>query len=214
MSCARNEREPVRKARGQHQTISEGHMSECKSAYSIIQKVYQGYGDYVKAIPGVVAGAITANPAAVFAAIKAAGKLEEVINHAHDYWNENIGKNGPGTIGPRVMELGNSYSGTVVWPGQRTFVASMPSPYETVRVRITEKEGTGKTDIKICLVDAEEHHREVAHKTLNETGTEKKDTSQVMNETIGDALGKVVVVLFTGQTPLNKFAYTLAFEKA
>jgi hypothetical protein len=42
------------------------------------------------------------------------------------YWNDNIGKGGWGTIGPRMLTLNTDINGTIVSQGDRMFITPYP----------------------------------------------------------------------------------------
>jgi hypothetical protein len=189
-------------------------MSDCKGTYSTVQKLYRNYGEFAKTVTGELVSAFMKDPEAGVAAVKAAGKVEEAINRAHDFWNENIANNGPLSIGPRKMEFENRYRGTILSIGERCFISTTPCSFAAGRIRISERDGVGKTDIKVCLIGADESHQQVAEFTLNESRAEKNDETQIMNQVIRSTLGKIVVVHFKGYSITNKLSYTLEFGEA
>jgi hypothetical protein len=182
-------------------------MSDCQSLFGVVEKLYPQYIEYVKLLPGIAVGISTGNPAAAAAAVKAAGKVEQVLGHFYEVWNK---MDGPAHLGARDLPLNTPCTGSIFSKGERMFVTPAPIHADRVRVRITEQDGKGKTDIRVCLLDGTGSHEDVRiTDTWNESNDEKDNSSQKLDKVVENTLGKYLVVHFSGHSLLDKMNYTL-----
>lgn len=54
------------------------------------------------------------------------------------------------TLGPRQMRFGIDNTGTVVFPGDRTFISVVPARKDTLKLRMRELDGKGKVEVTVC----------------------------------------------------------------
>lgn len=184
-------------------------MADCTSTYGTIKQLYDRFGYFAKNVAGVAIAIVSQNPAAAVAAVKAANKLEEAIADAHKFWNDNIAKNGPLTLGPRLLELGKEQTGTIVSKGDRTFIADTPCPSESLRIRINERNGKGQTQVRACLIDPRGQHREVLQATFNDDNAEQRDEHQTVEKVVTGCKGQYLTLILDGQSLTNTMSYSL-----
>jgi hypothetical protein len=62
--------------------------------------------------------------------------------------------NGWATIGPRTIEFGNSQTGTLLMPANRTFLSTTPLEKDSATITVNKKEGKGGATVMICKIDS------------------------------------------------------------
>jgi hypothetical protein len=146
-----------------------------------------------------------------------ASKYTAGVNKAVSEYNKLVG-NSWATLGPRGLRYGVDHKGTVVFPGDRTFVSVVPSRKDTLNLRMRELDGKGKVEVIVCAKG-----QSGGVKRLNKTfgfnysaesthNKPRQDESMI----IGDVRDKfVTVILKTRPNPslnidaLRKLQYTL-----
>lgn len=189
-------------------------MSNCQSTYQVIGELWEKYGEVAKKLGCAVAGAITTNPELIPECIRAADKIEDVCEDMISAWNSLVGTASFATLGPRMLNPGTEYAGTIIGPTERTFITHIPCHFDRGRVRLSEKDGKAKTEINIWLTDPNGHCTEVGNYLLNEDNTEQKDVFQTIDRTFSGAMGKFVIVHLDGKSVTNKFKYTVRLTEA
>lgn len=190
-------------------------MSNCQSTYQVVSALWKKYGEMAKKLGCTVVGAVTESPQSVPECIRAADKVEEIVDDMISGWNSLVGTSSFATLGPRMLDPGTEYAGTLIGPTERTFVTQTPCHFERGRVRLSERDGKAKTAIEIWLTDPDGHCTEVGNYLLNEDNTEKKDEiHQTIDKTFSGAIGKFVIVHLKGYSVLDKFKYTVRLTEA
>ena len=189
-------------------------MSQCKSAYGIVDDLWGKYGEVAKKAGCTVAGAVTENPQIIPECIKAADKVENTVGEMIKTWNSLAGKSTWATLGARMLAPGVKYKGTLVSTSGRMFVSPSPCHFDRGRVEISETDGKAKTSIDICLMDPNGKNSNVGSYTLNENKAEKKDSDQTINKSFSGAMGKFVVVHLDAKSVANKFKYSIKLKEA
>lgn len=189
-------------------------MSQCKSAYYIVDDLWGKYGEVAKKAGCTVAGAVAENPQIIPECIKAADKVEDTVGEMIKTWNSLAGKSSWATIGARMLAPGVKYKGTLVSTSGRMFVSPSPCHFNRGKVEISETDGKAKTSIDICLMDPNGKTSSVGSYTLNENKAEKKNSNQTINKTFSGAMGKFVVVHLDAKSVANKFKYSIKLKEA
>lgn len=189
-------------------------MSNCQSTYEVVGALWKKYGEVAKKFGCAVAGTVTTNPELIPECIRAADKVEEVCDDMISGWNSLVGTSSFATLGPRMLDPGTEYAGTLIGPTERKYVSQIPLHAERGRVRLSERDGKAKTAVEIYLMDSDGHCTTVGNYLLNEDNTEKKDVYQTIDKTFSGAMGKYVIVHLKGYSVLDKFKYTLKLTEA
>lgn len=183
-------------------------MTVSKSVYSLIGDLYEGYGEAAKKAGCGIVGAATKNPAVIPECLKAADKVEDVIEDAIDIWNQVIGKESSATLGTRILRPNTVYKGNLVL--ERQFLTPAPFHKNNGIVRIEEIKGKAKATIEIYLIDPTSKQDTLIGKyILNEDKKEKKDIGQLIRKEFSDAMGKFILVHLKSPIGTNRFKYSI-----
>jgi hypothetical protein len=112
-------------------------MYNCKSAYQVVAQVWEAFGPIAKEVGCAIATTAAGTPEAVAGCIKALDKVEEVADQVMTAWNRLAGSSTWATIGPRSLELGTRYKGTLFSTGSRLFITPLMCTSSQARLEIT-----------------------------------------------------------------------------
>lgn len=131
-------------------------------------------------------------------------KRQELIDNAKTFWNTMVG-NSWATIGPRDLQLGADLKGTVINPGERRFVSSVPViDYDNMTVKIDKRGGQAETSIQISKLDAQGKCSDLFTETVpSGSGAYSKTFS------LSEVRGSVITVRLTPKGLGRKLEYTL-----
>ncbi|HKR04709.1 MAG TPA: hypothetical protein VJY62_08725 [Bacteroidia bacterium] len=186
-------------------------MKTCESTSSIVLDLWKEYGKLATQAGCAAAGIATANPATVVACVATVKKTEEIAKKLITFWNKMAG-NSWAKLGHRSLSLGTSETGTILGPGDRTFVTPSPLTSDTVQLILDETDGKGETDVDICLVSSKGKCTKVKSYSFNDTAAGKRGHGKVEPK-IENALGKYLVVTLNGKSVTNKFEYKITLKK-
>jgi hypothetical protein len=131
----------------------------CSSVADMAADAWHEYGDAARKIGCASVGAGTAIasggvalPAAIqqySKCVRSTKEAKELTEDMIGFYNEKLGKEGWGELGPRAYQLGEPAEGTIPSKGQRTFV-SAPLEIHKTNLKIKKLAGRGKTDVTVC----------------------------------------------------------------
>lgn len=131
-------------------------------------------------------------------------KLYEQADKVVKWWNQ-MTKGTWAQLGPRNFELGARNKGTLVAPGDRTWISTMPSQKDSLDVTLKKNDGKGYAVVAICVADEGGKPELKESFELRANGTTKK--------TISGVSGKLVSVRLDGRGGAGKAtAYELEVE--
>ena len=183
----------------------------CESTSSVITDLWKQYGELAKKVGCTAAGIATSNPAIVVECVEKLNKAEEVLKNMISYWNKMAG-NSWAKLGHRSLTVGSSETGTIVGPGDRTFMTPVPLSYDTVKLTLEETDGKGETYVEVCLNNGSGKCTKVKSTTFNEDKAGKSGHGKI-EVNIDNAKGKYLVVLLNGKSVTNKFEYKISLAK-
>lgn len=80
---------------------------------------------------------------------KTGEKLSKVVKTLNS-----LTSNGSLTIGPRYIQFNKDQDGTVIAPGDRTFVSGAPLEKDGASLTLTHHDGNAALDVVVCKIDA------------------------------------------------------------
>ncbi len=156
---------------------------------------------------GCVAVGATTSPEQAIQCLEQAGKLNKALDDMVRFWNRTAG-NSWARIGPRRLDLDTDLNGSIVDPGDRTFISAAPMDEDEVTVIVKERNGTGKTEVLVCMHTPDGKATQLAEMLFNEDRRAKRKMESE-RKVINGVKGKFLSVVFDGKSVANKFAYTL-----
>lgn len=131
-------------------------------------------------------------------------KRNELVANATAFWNSMAGSSWA-TFGPRDLAFGQDLKGTVLNPGERRFVTSVPIiDFDNMTLTLNKTGGKAETDVQISKLDAQGNCVDVARFTVP-----KGDDSFSRSLSIPAVRGSVITVRLTPKGLGRKLEYTL-----
>lgn len=131
-------------------------------------------------------------------------KLYEQADKVVKWWNQ-MTKGTWAQLGPRNFAFGSKNKGTLVAPGDRTWISTMPSQKDSVDVTLKKNDGKGYAVVAICVADEGGKPELKEQFEVKDDGTTKK--------TITGVNGKIVSVRLDGKGGVGKStAYELEVQ--
>lgn len=131
-------------------------------------------------------------------------KLYAQVDKVVKWWNQMM-RGTWAQLGPRNYDFGAIQRGTLVAPGDRTWISTMPSTKDSVEVRVKKTDGKGFATAYVCAADSGGQSALIDQFEVRADGMAKKKVSGVA--------GKLVTVRLDGQGGAGKkVAYELEVE--
>jgi hypothetical protein len=144
----------------------------------------------------------------------------QVGTRAVNAFNELVG-NSWATLGPRSLLFNERKSGTIIFPGDRTFVTSVPSRSDAIRLNINEE--SGKARVKVVVCRTAENGQVSRLKKNIVFNYNKKSSDEHQDETflIGGTKNSIVSVILKSQynddiavtNVVPEFEYTIQIDE-
>jgi hypothetical protein len=170
----------------------------CTSAAKVTADIWDVVGPYATTV-----GCASGDPTLCTAA-----QLAEFTAKCITFWNNQV-NNSWATIGPRDMEFGKTYTGTLVGTSGRLFISPYPSTSDEVTVTIDETDGKAKTAVVVCKVNKNNEATQVAEKWFNDTDERQDKKDEHREIVVKGAKNHIIVVHFDAKSALNSFSYKL-----
>lgn len=122
-------------------------------------------------------------------------KLYAEVDKVVKWWNS-MTKGTWAQLGPRNFSFGQKNKGTLVAPGDRTWISTLPAKNDWVSVALTKSDGAGDATAYVCVADEKGKLELATSFDVDKNGTVKRKISGVA--------GKVVVVRLDGKGGVGK----------
>ena len=183
----------------------------CQSLLQLVGNVWKKWGEVIIAT-GCVAGTTIATgglaAGASLACVRNADKYKKAAEKMLALFND-LADNGPATIGPRRIEFGRTQSGTVLGPGDRTYVSVYPMDKDSVTFKIKKLDGLCRTQVIICKIDT---NGKLANLAVFEFDKDDADGKEI-TKTVTGVQNHLVQVRLNGITLTRKFQYQFLATK-
>ncbi|HWP42959.1 MAG TPA: hypothetical protein VNO14_06980 [Blastocatellia bacterium] len=116
------------------------------------------------------------------------------------------------TLGPRKIEFGTTQTGTLIIPGDRTFLSSTPLDKNSATITITKKDGRGGAVVTICKVNDKGVYTKLKEFRFD-TGDPKSPVTRT--ETVSGVQNHILQVRLDGQGggPGSRLAFDFKVTK-
>lgn len=131
---------------------------------------------------------------------KTGEKLSKVVRTLNS-----LTSNGSLTIGPRFIEFNKNQDGTVIAPGDRTFVSNAPLEKDGASFSLTHHDGKATLEVAVCKIDADGKATKLESFTLD--GGKLKDGETITKNYTG-LKGNFLQVFLNGKGLASKFKLT------
>jgi hypothetical protein len=192
-------------------TAPKAEAQNCQSLLQVVGKVWKKWGEVIIAT-GCVAGTTIATGGigigASLECVRNADKYKKATEKMLTLFND-LADNGPATIGPRRIEFGRTQSGTVLGPGDRTYVSVYPMDKDRVTIKLKKLDGLCRTEVIICKIDANE---KVTNLAVFEFDKDDPDGKEI-TKTLTGVQNHLIQVRINGITLTRKFQYQFLATK-
>lgn len=179
----------------------------CTTPSRVLTDIWEEWDEELMRLGCTAAAAASGNPELAVKCLEEAGKLNEALDRMVQSWNRNAG-NSWARLGPRRLDLDRDLQGRLLGPGDRSFITAHPMDEDKATIRVQERNGRGKTEVTVCAHSPDGGSTNLASMDFNEDKRAKRKV-EFESKTVSGLKGKILSVIFDGQSATNKFAYTL-----
>ena len=140
--------------------IPEAKAGSCDSAASQTAKLWKNWDDVVKGAGCVVATVASYGTIPFPKCVEEANKYDKAVQDMIKRWNAS-GHNGSGTIGPRMIDFGETQAGKVLGTTGRVFLSPAPLLSDEVEIKLTKTDGKGRAEVTVCKEDAQRNRHKI-----------------------------------------------------
>jgi len=185
--------------------IPEAKAGSCDSFASGTAKLWKQWDDVVKAAGCTVATVVSEGTIPFPKCLEEANKYDKAVQDMIKRWNES-GHNGSGTVGPRLLDLGDVQKGKVVSTFGRVFVSPAPLLADEVDIKLTKTDGKGRAEVTVCAEDAQRNRKKVWTFKIDNG---KDNTGKSWSKTLKGLKNQILTVHIDGGSATNTLSYSL-----
>lgn len=180
----------------------------CESFSSIATRIWDEWDEVLKTVGAGIGTSATGVPPEVIYTM--ATEYEDAIRKAVSRWNQLVGDSWA-KLGPRRITLGDADEGTVVNPGERTFLTPGPMAADELEVAIRSRDGNAECEVTVCAHPKSGRPRKLWTATFAK-GNDNDGTSKT--HTLKGVRGCVLSINLKPRGALKSFSYRVKLSKA
>ncbi len=179
----------------------------CDSFSGIATEIWNEWGEVLKGIAAGVGATQGLPPDQIYAM---ATEYEAAVKKTISRWND-IAGNSWAKLGPRKLQLGDAEEGTVVHPGERTFLTPGPLATDCVELAIKSRDGKAECEVMVCAHGKSGRPRKLWTAKFASGSGNDGDTKK---QRLQGIRGMVLSVNLKPRGLLKSFAYQVKLTKA